>query len=226
MLCRARTVISDQLTRLATGPNTEVMNAMRGDLSHLLDSYSNPGLYQSSRNHALSMAVGHSSQRTAGFSSRNPSLGPGLRSEPYSTRSQTMYAERSTAVPVNGWRNPSTNLGMQGLGAPPSLRGPPGFVQPPAFGQAHTAAAAGSGWLTAPAAGNHPNAQGLDHPAWGLARQGSNGGGFQPTALTRRPSNVSAAGMRHAQPSCVASTDLSANVAIGACCSLLACKQL
>lgn len=216
MLCRARTVISDQLTRLATGPNTEVMDAMRGDLSHLLENYSNPGLYQSSRNHALSMAVGHSSQRTAGFSSRNPSLGPGSRSEPYSTRSQTEYAERSisTAVPVNGWENPSTNLGMQGLGASPSLRGPPGFVQPPAVGQAHTVA------------GNHPYAQRLDHPAWRLAPPGSNGGGVQPTALTRMPSNVSAAGTRRAQPSRVASTDLSANGAIVACRSLLACKQL
>ena len=100
---RARRVISEQLTQLDTAPNSEVTNALRGDLHQILTSYSNPGMYPSSRNHALSMALGHSSQRSAGYSSRpNPrSSGAGIQSSghgPYSTSIQSDFADRSISA--------------------------------------------------------------------------------------------------------------------------------
>ena len=150
------------------------------------------------------MAVGHTSQRATGFSSRvmrNPGL-TALGSGPYSTRSQTEYAQRSVSAadPLDGQINPSTNFGMPSLGALPSLWGPPIPVQPPSAGRSQTAAPAGAR-AGAGVSGNHPNAQRLDPPpGWLLTGQGATGAGAEPSRLTRTPSNVSAAGTWRTKP--------------------------
>ena len=159
MLCRARTLISNQLTQLAPASNSEVTNALREDLNQLLTSYGNPSMYPSSRNQALSMAHGHSSQRASGYSSRRyTSGGAGLHSSaygPYSTTSQSALASRSesAAQPLGGqtitdpWEDrllrPQTLTSHMGLMTVPSTAAlqsqtaaparPPGFGGPPSY---------------------------------------------------------------------------------------------
>ena len=105
MVCRARRVISNQLTQLATAPDSELTSALRGDLDQILASYTNHN--PSSRNQALSMAVGHSSQRRTLYHSSRPADRAGNQTStygPYSTRSQSDYANRSTVLPARDTR--------------------------------------------------------------------------------------------------------------------------
>lgn len=226
--CRAGRMILDQLTQLAEAPNSEVIEALRRDLQQILDSYGNTGQYLSSRNHALSMAVCHSSQRATGFSSRTyPALQSSSRG-PYSTNSQTNYADRSQSALLfqGGWLDQARNADLDA-----HLRwGPPAVAQlptqwcdlspgpPAAAAQSQTAAAAAT--AAAGAVGNHPNTQRLDPPGWLFARQGLTGGGVQPHNLTRATSNVSAAGTWQAENIRFASSDSSADALVLAvfCC--------
>ena len=195
-------MISAQLTQLATAPNSEVTNALRGDLNQILTSYGNPGMYPSSRNHALSMAQGHSSQRSAGYSSR-PSGGLGSQNSgygPYSTRIQSDFAQRSIVAqdmggPANAEvtdRDPDqhgggpTSRAMTSRDLDRSLRGVSLGPQtgplspPPGFGPSSAAARA--------AGNNLPDL----YPE--MMRQS-----MQPqgAGLSRVTSNASAAGMSH-----------------------------
>lgn len=202
-------MISDQLTQLATAPNSEVTNALRGDLNQLLTSYGNPGMYPSSRNHALSMAHGHSSQRSAGYSSR-PAGGAGLQSSgygPYSTRMQSDFAQRSISAldmgrPTSteltdrephcslsealsgGLTNRNPNHSLRGLGRGLSL-GPqkiPLSAPIPRFVPLPTAA--------------RPAGNGLTPSEW-MRMQGMQGAG-----LSRATSNASAAGRSSVETAC------------------------
>ena len=213
LVCRARTVISDQLTQLATAPNSEVTNALRGDLNQILTSYGNLGTYPSSRNHALSMALGHSSQRSTGFSSRPVprSSGAGLQSSgygPYSTRIQSDFADRSISAQGMGrttneeltnrdnaprWaRLPNRGLPTRGPDPPwlpglASQTGPPGlYAPPPGLGPLPTAARA---------AGNSPT---------GLSFSEMYQQSKQPLGpgLPRATSDASAAGMSPIATAC------------------------
>lgn len=116
-VCRARRVISNQLTQLATAPDSELTSALRGDLDQILASYTN--FNPSSRNQALSMAVGHSSQRRTLYHSSRPADRPGNQTSaygPYSTRSQSDYADRSSVLPVRDTRVQTAAAGQ----APPA----------------------------------------------------------------------------------------------------------
>ena len=198
LVCRARRVISDQLTQLATAPNSEVNNALRGDLNQILTSYGNPGMYPSSRNHALSMALGHSSQRSAGYSSR-PTGGAGLQSSgygPYSTRVQSDFAQRSMRAedmgnptsteltdraPDHLWSEPASrgqakrdpNHSLRGLGRGTTLGPQNGPLSAPRFAPLPTAA--------------RPAGNNLTVPEWVMQ-------GMQGAGLSRANSNASAAG--------------------------------
>ena len=208
-MCRATRVISQQLTQLATALDSEVTNALRGDLNQILTSYGNPRMYPSSRNHALSMAQGHSSQRSAGYTSRPPG-GVGSQSSgygPYSTRMQSDFAQRSVVAqdmgrpasteltdrePDHHWGGPASRA-MTNRHLDRSLRGRtlgaqtgPLSAPPQVFGPSSTAARA--------AGNNLPGLCGREMMRQSMQPQGA--------GLSRATSNNSAAGMSHFETAC------------------------
>ena len=184
--CRARLLISNQLDDMSSAPISDVISALRQDLQQLLSSYDNPMTFPSSRSQALSMATTHSSQRVSGHSSRRPpptsaAAGQGSQLGPYSTASQSNYAERSKQMRLFQPRTDSARVRTNAAdaswstGRRPEDRGWP--TQPLGLGQSQAAP------------GFSNRARDLDSGLTGAAAAPQQG-----ATLNRIPSNDSDAG--------------------------------